>query len=179
MSWTIVIYILLSVWVCLFGGQKEGICFLGGGFVVEILLFISFRKFTKFSMPKPMGKETMILILNISHKVYFCNFGYLLFFHYNKVWWKNLFSYFNFYFFICSGMVNHSSTIAPLGKEGWTSLVGFKSHRLPYWQQWLKNIFKIQCWFKFIVGHNHPELWDDQLRETTNSQQITKFKANY
>jgi hypothetical protein len=86
MSWTIVIYILLSVWVCLFGGQKEGICFLGGGFVVEILLFISFRKFTKFSMPKPMGKETMILILNISHKVYFCNFGYLLFFHYNKVW---------------------------------------------------------------------------------------------
>ncbi len=38
-------------------------------------------------------------------------------------------------FLICSGMVNHSSTIAPLGKEGWTSLVGFKSHRLPYQQQ--------------------------------------------
>jgi hypothetical protein len=45
-------YILLGVWVCLFGGQKEGIFFFGGGFVVEILLFISFRKFTKFSMPK-------------------------------------------------------------------------------------------------------------------------------
>jgi len=26
-------------------------------------------------------------------------------------------------------------------------------------------------------GHNHPALWD-QLKETTNSEQITKFKAN-
>jgi hypothetical protein len=32
-------------------------------------------------------------------------------------------------------------------------------------------------WIQIYSGHNHPELWD-QLRETTNSQQITKFKAN-
>jgi len=65
-----------------------------------------------------MEKETMILMLNVSQKVYFCNFGYLLFFHLNKVWSKKaFFSYFKFYFFICSGMVNQSSTIAPLGRK--------------------------------------------------------------
>jgi hypothetical protein len=53
MSWTIVIYILLSVWVGLFG-QKEGI-FLGENNVFYLqffALFLLFRKFGKFSMPK-------------------------------------------------------------------------------------------------------------------------------
>jgi hypothetical protein len=85
MSWTIVIYILLSVWGCLFG-QKEGI-FLGkhNVSVVEIFLLFFSENSPNFQCQN-MGKETVSLMLNVSHKVYFCNFGYLLFFHFNKVW---------------------------------------------------------------------------------------------
>jgi hypothetical protein len=35
----------------------------------------------------------------------------------------------------------------------------------------------IQIHIQILMGHNHPELWD-QLKETTNSQPITQFKAN-
>jgi hypothetical protein len=60
-------------------------------------------------------------------------------------------------------------------KEGWTSLV--LSH-IGYLidnnaSKHIQNTILIQIY----SGHNHPELWD-QLRETTNSQQITKFKEN-
>jgi hypothetical protein len=70
---------------CLFG-QKEGIL-LGGKsfFLVEILLLFFPENLPNFQCQN-MEKETMISMLNVSNKVYFCNFGYLLFFHFNKVW---------------------------------------------------------------------------------------------
>jgi hypothetical protein len=86
MSWTIVIYILLSVWIaCLdkkkgfFWGKKKV-------FLVDFFVFFCFSENSANFQCQNMEKETMILMLNVSHKVYFCNFGYLLFFHFNKVW---------------------------------------------------------------------------------------------
>jgi hypothetical protein len=157
-------------------GQKEGIFLVEKNvFLVEILPFFRFPEKLPNFQCQNMEKETMILMLNASHKVYFCNFGYLLFFHFNKVCKKTFFSYFNFYFFIYSGMVNQSNTIAPLGRkdgQAWfLSHIGYLTDNND--QKQIQNTMLIQIY----SGHNHPQLWD-QLRETTNSEQITKFKAN-
>jgi len=70
---------------CLFG-QKEGIFWGEKCFLIEILLFFCFSENLPNFQCQNMEKETMILMLNVSHKEYFCNFGYLLFFNFNKVW---------------------------------------------------------------------------------------------
>jgi hypothetical protein len=72
---------------CLFG-QKIWVFFWGkiNVFVVEILFYFIFSEILPNFQCQNMEKETMILMLNVSHNVYFCNFGYLLFFHFNKVW---------------------------------------------------------------------------------------------
>jgi len=57
MSWTIVIYILLSVWVaCL--DKKKGFIWGGkSGFVVEILLFFVFQKICQIFNVKTWKKK--------------------------------------------------------------------------------------------------------------------------
>jgi hypothetical protein len=109
---------------CLFG-QKEGI-FLGGKnvFLVEIFLFfLFFRKFAKFSMPKH-GKRNHDL--DVECKVTRCISAILdIYFSFISIKFgkKTFFSYFNFYFYIYSCMVNQSSTITTLGRKDGQALV--------------------------------------------------------
>jgi len=37
---------------------------------------------------KKKEKTPLILLSNVSHKVCWCNFGYLLFYDFNNIWWK-------------------------------------------------------------------------------------------
>jgi len=66
-------------------------------------------------------------------------------------------------------MVNQSNIIARLGGKD-----GQAWFQVTWATLWRKVI---QIHIQILMGHNHPELWD-QLRETTNSQPITQFKAN-
>ncbi len=116
---------------CCFFGQKEGIFWRKNVFLVESLNFF-LRKLTKFSIPQ-MEKETLILMQNVSHKVYFCNFGYLNFLHFNKNWQRTflLTSIFTSLFKVAWSI---NQILLPL-LEGRMDKRGFKSHRLPYGQR--------------------------------------------
>ncbi len=92
---------------------------------------------TKFGKKE---KTPLILMSNVSLKVCWCNFGYLLFFDFNNIWWKTFLptSIFTSLFKVACSI---NQILLPL-LEGFMDKSGFKSHRLPYRQQWFKTFSK-------------------------------------
>jgi len=85
-------------------------------------------------------KPPLILLANVSHKVCWCNFGYILFFDFNNIWWKTFrpTSIFTSLFKVACSI---NQMLSPL-LEGFMDKSGFKSHRLPYRQQLFKTYSK-------------------------------------
>jgi hypothetical protein len=67
---------------CCFFGQKEGILWGKNVFLVESLIIL-LRKLTKYLIPQN-GKRNPDPDVECKSQGVFCNFGYLLFFHFNK-----------------------------------------------------------------------------------------------
>jgi hypothetical protein len=136
MSWTIVIYIMFSV--CVFFCPDRLFCFSRTNYS-ENLTRMSLEIFAKFLISLNWKKEKtpLILLSNVSHKVYWYNFGYLLFFHFNNIWWKTFLptSIFTSLFKVACSI---NQILLPL-LEGCMDKPSFKSHRLPYRQQWFKT----------------------------------------
>jgi len=139
MSWTIVIYILPSVWVaCL--DKKKGFFWGKNMFFSWNFAFFGFsRSFAKFSMPK-RGKRNHDLDVECKSQGVFLQFWIFTSFISIKFGKKTFFPTSNFTFlFVVAWSINQ--VLLP-NLEGRMDMLGFKSHRLPYWQQWLKTYSK-------------------------------------
>ncbi len=117
---------------------------------IQLILLMSLEIFGKYLISLNWKKEKtpLILLSNVSHKVCRCNFGYLLFFDFNNIWWKTFCptSIFTSLFKVACSI---NQILLPL-LEGFMDKSGFKSHRLPYRQQWFKTYSKYI--FKFTWG---------------------------
>jgi hypothetical protein len=128
MSWTIVIYILLSVWVACFDTKKGFFLWERNVFLVEnFAFFLFFRKFAKFSMPKH-GKRNHDLDVECKSQGVFLQFWMFTFLSFQG---RNTFfpnSIFTFIFIVAWSI---NQVLLP-HLEGRMDKLGFKSHRLPY-----------------------------------------------